>query len=314
MGLSILENYKIKLVVLVFAIFIWFFVITENEYENVIEIPVVTVNLPENKVILNEIPDFVKVKIKGTGKDLIALGVSRAARLDLDLSHVEHSKTFAIESKNVFLSRPTGAIEIEEIIMPDSITVILDDHHEKKIPIVAKIKPHAAPGFTLVGEIKLNPDSVTISGPKSIVSQIDEVFTEDTEFPDLRFDLSETVPLAQLPSNKAEHTIKQTEVFLNVQMLVEKPVTGVPVQVKNVPRNVSVYVVPSTLSLVLEGGGDLLAKVSRNDIIAYLDYNRIINSPGKEYPAVIEQPRGISYRDVKPKTFKLVFENSPTNN
>ena len=79
------------------------------------------------------------------------------------------------------------------------------------------------------------------------------------------------------------------------------------------PENVNIYARPSTLSLVLEGGGELLAQLDRNDIIAYLDYNRIKGSPGIEHPAVIKKPPGINYRDVQPKNFKLVFETNSSN-
>ncbi len=134
MSVRFFKNYKVKIVALVFAILIWFFVVTENEYEHVIEIPVAFINTPPGKVILSDLPKVVKVKIKGTGKDLIALMVRTGARLNLDLFDVEHSKTFHIEPKNVFLSGAIGAIQSNEIIMPDSITVVLDDFQRKKNP------------------------------------------------------------------------------------------------------------------------------------------------------------------------------------
>ena len=61
---------------------------------------------------------------------------------------------------------------------------------------------------------------------------------------------------------------------------------------------------------MLEGGGELLTQLSRDQIVAYIDYNRVRNLPGNEFPAVIERPPGISYRDVRPRTFKLVFERA----
>lgn len=302
------HNYKIKLIVFIVAIFIWFFVITENEYENVIEIPVETVNLPEGKVILDDILEGVKVKVKGSGKDLIALGLSGGARVDLDLSDVEQNKTFFIEPRHIFLSRSAGAISFEEIILPDSIHVVVDDFHVKTVAIVPKVRIEVAPGFTPVGEIQLTPDSVVVSGPKSIVSQIDRIPTSEEEFSDLRFDLQQKVPLASPPSDKTEFSVSQTDIYLNIQELVEIKVTGVPVQVRHVPEHVTVYARPTTLSLVLEGGGDLLTQIDRDDIIAYIDYRRVRKSLGQEHPARIIPPPGVSYRDVQPRKFRLVFE------
>ncbi len=44
MSVRFLKNYKVKIVALVFAILIWFFVVTENEYEHIIEVPVEVIN------------------------------------------------------------------------------------------------------------------------------------------------------------------------------------------------------------------------------------------------------------------------------
>lgn len=311
--MRLLDNYKVKLVALIIAILIWFFVVTENDYEHVIQVPVSVLNIPDDKVILNDLPDFVKVKVKGTGKDLIALGVRRGARVTLDLSDVDYKKTFALEPTDVFLSRPTGAIQAIEVIMPDSITVLLDDFERKKIPVKSQINFKVAPGHTQVGDIRINPDSVVVSGPRSIVSQLNELPTEELEYQDLIADLKETVALAPLSSNKVRVSLNKVQISLNIQKLVEITFTGVQVQVRNAPKSVNVYPRPSRLSLVLEGGGELLAQLDRKDIIAYLDYARIKEAPGIEHPAVIETPPGIKYRDVEPKTFKLVFENKSSN-
>lgn len=313
MGLGIFNNYKIKLIVLVFATFIWFFVTTENEYEHVIEIPINTVNLPENKVVLNEFPVTAKVKIKGPGKDLIALGFGPGARVDLDLSGVATSKIYRLSPTNVFLSRASGTIQVEEIVMPDSVIIILDKYDEKRVPIHSALTIAPAPGYTAVGDVEFVPDSVTVSGPKTLVAQIDHVSTEPKVFTNLTFDLEETVHLQKLPFRKVNRSAERAKIYQNIQKLLEITITGVPVQVRNAPRNQSVYVVPSTLSLVLEGGGDLLTQVSRDDIVAYLDFRRVRNNPAQEHPAVILTPPGVHYRDAKPKTFRLVFEGNPSN-
>jgi len=307
MAINLLHDYKLKLVAFVFAIFIWFFVITENEYKEEIEIPITLKVLP-GKVVANKIPNTAIVKIKGSGKALIALGVSGDAHYELDLSDVERNQTHVLVTKNVFLMHPADAIVAEEIITPDSITVVLDDIEKKRVPVEPKIVPLTAPGHTIVGNIRLTPDSVDIEGPKSLVAQINEVFTQEAEYSDLKFELKKTMALAPLPSDKISLSATQVEVYIDVQKLSEFTLSGVPVEFRNPPKNMNVTVIPSTLSLVLEGGGPLLDKISRDDIVAYIDYNRIKDLPGNEFPAVIERPPGISYRDVRPRTFKIIYE------
>lgn len=307
-NISFFRDYQVKLVVFVIAVFIWFYVITENEYDYTIEVPVAVANLPENKVVLNKLPDHVKVKVRGTGKSLIALSLGGGAKVQLDLSDVRKERLFKLKPEYVFLTRRFADIQIEEIIMPDTIRVRLDAFKAKRVPVAAAVEPHVAPGFTIVGPITIVPDSVTIAGAASVVSKIDKVPTIAAKFTDLKYDFDKTIPL-DLPDN-VECTQQNVRVSMNIQELLELTLSGVRVSVKHVPRHISVYAVPSTLSLVLEGGGLVLSKVTRDDIHAYIDYNVAKRNPGKEHPPVIEVPRGVRYRDVKPKRFKLVFENA----
>jgi len=312
MSLAIFDNFKVKLVAFLFAFFIWFFVITDNTYEHVVDVQVQVTNMPEGKVLLSDIPNTVKVKIKGSGKELIGLSLGRGGRVELDLTDVERKKTFAINPENILFSRPAGNTQAIEVLMPDSVTVLLDDFLQRSVPVEPQSKPKAAPGYTIVGEIQVRPDSVAISGPRSVISQIENLPTVDTKHTDLKHDLVETIPLAPLPDRVVAET-KTVQIHLNIQKLVEITKSGIPIKVINVPPNRSVRVVPSTLSLVLEGGGDLLSTVSRDDIKAYIDYNRVKDSPADAHPAVIVPPPGVSYRDVEPRTFRLVFENRASN-
>lgn len=305
----ILHNYTIKILAFIVAVFIWFFVITENDYETILEIPISTTNLPEGKVILNDIAEFVKIKIKGTGKDLIALGFNSNARVELDLSDVDKNKTFQLETKDVFLSRSSGFITTEEILMPNEISVVLDDFLEKKVPITPKLNFKPASGYTQVGKIRTLPDSVKISGPKSEINKISEISAETEQiFENLKSDLKTSIPLKLPVSQKIKISAQQTVVYINIQKLVELEFKGVSVKIKNIPNNTSLYVVPSTLQLTLIGGGNILTYIDHNDIVAYLDYNRIQNITDKEYPVVIQTPAGVKFRDVRPKTFRVVYE------
>jgi YbbR domain-containing protein len=309
MLLNFFRNFKVKAVVFLLAVVLWFFVITESDYEHIQDVPITVINLADDKVILNDIPTIGKIKIKGSGKDLIALNVGRGARLILDLSGVNRKKTFRLEPRNVLLSRGSSGLLTTQILMPDTVTVFLDDLLTKKVPVVAKIQPKVAPGYTMVGEIELSQDSVEVTGPKSLLAQIRQVDTSDRNFTDLKFDLDEDVELASPGSANIELSIGRVHVFQDVQKLVEVNMSGIPVVVRNAPNHLNLYVKPSTLALVLEGGGELLASVQNTDVIAYLEYDRIKYAPENEHIPVVLPPPGISYRDMKPKTFQVVVED-----
>lgn len=96
---------------------------------------------------------------------------------------------------------------------------------------------------------------------------------------------------------------------MEIQKLIEITLPEIPVQVKNAPRNLIVTPLPSTLSLTVEGGEQLLLGLKREDIVAALDYQQVRDVRQQEgYTPIIKVPEGVSYRNVKPSSFKLMLE------
>jgi hypothetical protein len=65
---------------------------------------------------------------------------------------------------------------------------------------------------------------------------------------------------------------------------------------------------PATLSLVAEGGVNVISILSEKDITAYIDYSRHQESADASFPAYLEPVAGVRYRDVIPKRFKVILE------
>jgi len=128
--------------------------------------------------------------------------------------------------------------------------------------------------------------------------------------------LREDVELQPFPDSlQIELSLTRVNVIADIQKIIERTIPEIPVQVRNAPANLIVTPLPSTLSLTVEGGEQLLFSLKRDDITAFIDYNRVHNSSSKAgYAAYIEVPPGVRYRNVKPALFKLMMErgNSAT--
>ena len=313
MALRVLKNYQVKLVSFVIAVFVWFFVITENDYQHIVDVPLHTINIPDGKILANTIPDDIKIKVKGSGKELLALSVSSGVRYTIDLAEIKNRAIFDLTPGGVSFSRPAGALTASEIIYPDTVHIVLDELAVRNLPISAEINAKPAMGHTIVGDIHLVPDSVTVSGPKNIVNKLQYINTENQTFQDLKFDFSTTLQLDQPVSKLVELTINQTEVFLSIQKISQREVSGIPIVLRNAPdnSNYNYYIIPSTLSMILEGGGELLANLNpEEDIEAYIDFRRVRPDIGGEHPPIVLTPSGISFRDLNPKTVRLQQERS----
>ena len=49
---------------------LWIFVISENLYLMVVDMPIEARNLPEQSALKKEVPEYAKVRLKGTGRSL----------------------------------------------------------------------------------------------------------------------------------------------------------------------------------------------------------------------------------------------------
>ncbi len=304
---NIFDNLKIKLVVLFIAIVVWFFVKTEDNYRYSFKIPLRITNLGVDRIINNDVPKKIKITAWGKGRDLLSLMLRNDIFYNMDVSKLHNSVEIPLEKDQIKLLHESD-IEVLNIVNPETVEVKIVDLITKKVRAIPQVEIHPFPGYTIVDEIGLNPDSVEVIGPKSEVNNILVIYTEKKIYENIRRDLEKSIRLVKPEEKNIRLLINEVNFFVDIQKLMEKPLYEIPVLVINQPPNLKVTVIPSTLSLVLEGGTDLLLNVTKKDVNAYIDYEKVPLSKSKNHLAYIETPKGIRYRDVKPKRFKVVVE------
>lgn len=308
---TLLENWRVKLVVGALATLFWFAVVTENIYEYDVDIPIVPVNVPDGKLLAHDLPAKAHVRFEGKGRALLSLLFSHEARLVLDLSNVRRRQAFPLQRQMVHSRR--GGVELNplQIIYPDTVWVRLTNLLEKPVRVSALVKITPQPGYTVMPPFHLLPDSIHLSGPEEIVRNLDSVNTEYREFSNVQHNISARLSLQKFPA-APEVTLSTASVQFDaeIQKLIEVTLQEIPVQIQNVPSHIKVTPVPSTLSLTVEGGEKLLLNLKKENIIAYIDYARIRDSAIAAHPAYIRTPEGVRYRDVKPALFKLIIETA----
>jgi len=301
------NNVKPKLVVLFIAFLIWFFVKTEDYYNYSFHIPLRVTNLHENQVIENDIPQKITIACWGQGRDLFSFMLRKDIFYNLDVSKVQRSAKIFLNEDQIKFLRKTD-IDVLNIVKPETVKVIISELVTKKVPIISKVNIQTYPGYTIVGEIKLEPDSVNIIATESEIKNISAVHTINKSYKNIKHDINKKIRLLDYSKKHVRLLASEVHLFADIQKLMERPISEINVEVINRPNNFKVTVIPSTLSLVLEGGTDLLLNITKQDISAYIDYEKVHNSKNKYHLAYIDAPEGTRYRDVKPKRFKIVVE------
>ncbi|MDM7926179.1 MAG: CdaR family protein [bacterium] len=296
------HNYKIKLFCLLSALFFWFYISLENAYEFTVDVPVRVEHAPPGWILLHPLPAEVRVLFKGTGRQFVSYRF-RERRLELDLRKVPNNTAVRLDP-DMIKDLPAG-IRVLSILQPETVDVKWDRLAERRVPVRSRLEFLPADGFTAVGDVRFDPDTVLISGPQSVVDSTQEVWTEARSFAGLVKEVRDRVPLAVDPLTRVRVSSGSVRFAADVQRIGERMIEGIPVTVINGPEDRRLTVTPATLALRVQGGVGLLGGLTSGDIQAIVDYRARERYGPKRLPARILIPRDVTFSEVIPQYFEV---------
>jgi YbbR domain-containing protein len=249
----------------------------------------------------------VKATFWGKGRDLLALILNQKLHYNIDLVNLDGNKLFILNKQNIRLPRKTN-IEILNIIHPESVFVKIDELKEKRVPIHPNIEILPMAGYTIVDDVRLESDSISIIGPQTYLDSVSAIETEHVLFKNVKRDINKKIKLVFPKTKYISMTFNELDFHIDIQKLMEKQLVEVPVGTINSPEGYEITVIPSSLSLTLIGGVDVLLSIENTDVSAYIDYRKARYSKNKDHLAYIEKIDGVRFTDIKPKRFKIVVK------
>ncbi|MBN1780415.1 hypothetical protein JW948_04760 [bacterium] len=298
------ENHKVKLFSLFCAVILWFYVDLENEFEATFQIRINIVNVPEDKILIEPLPETVPVRYRGVGKALLFL--KRKQHIDVDLSQYPDNSEVTLTLDMIKGFKAKGEFSPLHFEYQKPLSIVYDQYVKKTVPVVSQLQLRPKEGYTQVGEVVLVPDSVMIGGPAKEINSIDAVYTESRTLQVLR-SIDGWIPLMDSTSALVSMSGHHVRFYADIQGIGERLFADIPVQVINSPPAEKVSAVPSTLSIRLQGGVEVLKNLKKEDIVATIDYRNRYRY-GRRIPAMIHVPATLSFNEVKPRDFELLVE------
>lgn len=299
--------YKVKFFSLLSALFLWFYVVTDNRFNHTVDVPLHLVNKPAGWILSEPTPSKVQVLFRGKGKDLLTLGY-RDKRIEIDLADVQREQAFPL-TLGLIQGIPADVdLRPQRILDIDTVWVRLDRFAEKRVPIRSQLSLSLSDGYTHVGEISLEPDTILIQGPEKLLTAISEIPTVPQAFSNVIKKIDGRIELLPPEQSTVSYSVEEVRFEADVQRIGERIIRDIPVNVTHVARGYSVTVVPSTFSLTIQGGVNILSRINTEDIEATIDFRRRRQYRGKRIPAKIDVPEGITFSDARPASFELIVE------
>jgi YbbR domain-containing protein len=226
------KNWVLKLLSLLFAMFLWYFVVGEDKVDMNVTIPVEIVNLPRDLVISNQFKKQLEVTVSGQ-RSLIRGITSQHISRTIDLSKAEPG-TVVIQNHPASISLPRGLNILR--VQPPTITLLLDRLIQKELPIKPLLVGRVDKDYRLES-VTADPPTLEISGPQSILAQEESLNTNPIDISGLKQSTVKQVSLALKPA---------------IADLIGEPVVAVRLNVVELKREMEFVNIP--IEFDTEGG------------------------------------------------------------
>ena len=294
------------------ALLLWIFVVSENEYTMVLDLPIEARNLNAQKAHEKEVPLFASVRLRGTGRDLFKSFLLKnfaGFKLVLDLEGI--SKEYEFILNEYFEKYPQKVVlplnynlSFIEVIYPNKINISLDEYLVKKVPLLSNIHVDPSPGYVIVGKPKIFPIELEIAGPKKELALINHLETIVDTISGITTFYKSNVPLKSL-GRLIEYSQNSIELNLDVQEISERIIVDIPVEVINIPLGIRVFPSPQTISLTVVGGVNRIAKLKPDEIRVVINFNDWNHQKQFYEPRVIIPNDILDWRDISPKNLEI---------
>lgn len=298
------KDLSTKIISLLFAIFMWFYIIQVQNPEiekNIKDIPVqfTKSELEERGLTLTNDKEIqIDIKVKGQRKHISNIKKEDIAAV-ADASKIDTTGTHEV---NINVILPYGSIELLEQ-NPKHITVTVDEIvvAEKKVLINQIGNPKM--GYC-VSDYKVSPEAVKIKGPKSIVNTIDAV-TADVDVGGKDEDVTVADAPIRFMGTSGEifntpYVVLETEVA-DVHCTISKKKT-VPIEARFYDGTKYALSDTSVKSIEIAGDAEIIDKIEK--VSTSVIYESQISKNG-EVNIKLELPEGVISLDGEKVTLKV---------
>ena len=291
--------------IVAFSILLWIFVSFSGEFSISLNLPIQIINVPENNSVSSISSDEIAISLKGQGWQLAQHTLGRDPKFYIPSPSEPGEKEIPVRNALGSNSWLATTLQLAEI-NPEKIKIKIEPTKSKYVKIIPIVSMVYKPGYGLVSPIEIEPDSVNITGPGSLVDQINIINTEGKILSNLEDKTS--VVLKILTPRYTSSDITECQVNFDVQKIVDKTFDDLVVETRSIPSRYELIVAPTKISVILRGGINMLSKIKNEDIKSYVKFEQAINDTTGAIEPIIEIPEFTSLIDIKPDRLDYIIK------
>ena len=288
-----------------FSVLLWVFVSFSGEFSITLNLPTQVIDIPENYSVSSMSSNDVSISLKGQGWQLAKHTMGRDPKFFIPSPTELGDQEISIRNMIYANSWLSTTLQLAEIT-PEKLNITIEKTESKMVEVVPVLSLGYKPGYGLVSPIKIEPDSVLITGPESIVSNLNMINTEGRIVSNLETESSMILGLK--PPKFTNLIINECSVYFDIQKIVDKEFEELNIITKNIPSRYELILSPNKLSIILRGGISKLSKLKTEDIAVYVKFEQAINDTSGGIEPIIELPEFTSLIDIKPNRLEYIIK------
>jgi len=315
------SNFTARIVSVVIAVFLWFYVTTEGTFSTKFTVPIRYVGPSDGYVLASKRPDEATVVLNGTGKELVIfyfVGLFRPGQRYalVNLTGLPEGSSKITLNEDSFNFGLFSGLRVESILYPDnaSFTVEIDSEIKRTVSVNVDSLPayRVEDGYVVVGTPAAKPAFVVLQGPSSVISAINHVLVESLSGGAVSPSDSVLTGALEAPEFVTVNPDEVNIVF-HVERVVTRQIAKVPLTLKGFPRRNRITFRPDSLTVEVKGPSSLVAVMESGRIgltVDYGEYREIAAAGDSLIAPAVTVPEGVSVVSVSPKT--VLFSTPPS--
>lgn len=292
-----------------FSAVIWVFVQFSKQYVETVELPLEYTNVPMDKILGGNNPKMLALRVRQNGFN-IARYQLLPPTLEIDVTNSTEEGDVLIydleEQKPLILSQLR--LEYEDAnFLQEELRLNFEQKAVKTVNVVSNINLDFSVGYSALEEIKLQPDTVRISGPASVLDTVEEIGTVALEINNISRDISGKVKLDK--GNLEKVTLFNDEV--NYSLRTAKFTEGrveIPVEMVNVPEDNNVVIFPKEVVVFYQVSLDDFEKIKPSSFKVIVDFENTMAGDGFLLAQVVQKPSIVTNVRLSEKRIQFVIK------
>jgi hypothetical protein len=285
---------KLFLMFLILASIFWVLTKFSREFTSAMTAKVDYKYLPNTATLAKGNTDEINFDLTANGFEILFYKFKKPSlEIRVDDYYTEKKDSFSI-SKSELLRKLSGSfnkyMEVKNL-SPDHLNVKLDPIVLKKVLVKAKTDISFKDGFKPIDDYIVKPDSITISGPKGKLENIDTVYTEVVSLKNIEKNISESVKI----KSPSEDIVAIDPISVKFQWPVAEFSQGqftLPVEIVNLPPGMELKLVPERITVSFDVAIDDFGTLSADSFRVICDYSKRNKEENFMLPELSKKPEG----------------------